>query len=504
VKVLNEMKVDIEALVEHADFVFEKSLELEPQEFMATVLMFVSDNEATRRDVIDIQKHVQKSVQDRVRQEAKMHCPRRTASLIQSQRLKGTSELEDLPVVFADEMELRKQVRNAILRGEDYNVEDFYGNSRFARLAANDIFKNVTYIVIVLNAMWIAVDTDCNPASNPQARDISPPIVFKVADNIFCIYFSFEITVRLLAFANKRNAFFDGWFKFDFVLVSLMVWDTWVQPAVYAWYLQRAAGGDGNTSAVFRVFRLLRLTRVARLTRLFKRFPELTLMIRAIWSATKAMLTTLVLLVAIVFMFSILFVNLMKETPDSKARKGCFENVPQAMNCLVMMGAFADQKDQMEQIMAVSVVYYLIIFAFYGLGALTLMNMLIGVLFDVVQRNSKNVHDELKEDGVRETVNLFFETIDENSDGAIQKGEFQRIIKKPELVQKLEDQDIDVQAMVAHSDFIFSERFGVEPFKRKDLVETIMDFQMSNSVTVKDMVVLRKYITTEFAKLKNR
>eukprot|EP00913_Durusdinium_trenchii_P035621 g33333.t1 len=72
-------------------------------------------------------------------------------------------------------------------------------------IARNQLFKNMTMVVIVLNAIWIGIDTDLNTSD----LEINSPLIFQVVDNFFCIFFSFEISVRFLAYQKSRDAFKD-------------------------------------------------------------------------------------------------------------------------------------------------------------------------------------------------------------------------------------------------------------------------------------------------------
>ena len=75
----------------------------------------------------------------------------------------------------------------------------------------------------------------------------------KVADHCFCAFFTFELMARFLAFAKKRSCIRDGWFKFDSVLVGLMILETWIMPFV-------GGGGAGmGQASMLRLLRLLRL-----------------------------------------------------------------------------------------------------------------------------------------------------------------------------------------------------------------------------------------------------
>merc|ERR1740121_3145987 len=119
---------------------------------------------------------------------------------------------------------MKQRARDALIKPQ-YSVFDEYKDEGCSQaIAKSTIFENVTLVVIVLNALWMAVDTDYNPA----ALIIEAPVEFFVVENCFCAYFFVEISIRFLAFRIKTRALRDVWFVFDSCLVFLMVVETWI------------------------------------------------------------------------------------------------------------------------------------------------------------------------------------------------------------------------------------------------------------------------------------
>ena len=56
-------------------------------------------------------------------------------------------------------------------------------------------------------------------------------IGFQICENLFAIYFTFELGVRFQSFKKKMDCLKDGWFKFDLILVGLMVLLRWLSPS---------------------------------------------------------------------------------------------------------------------------------------------------------------------------------------------------------------------------------------------------------------------------------
>merc|ERR1719240_1836619 len=108
-----------------------------------------------------------------------------------------------------------------------YTVFDFYKNEGpVVRIAKHKNFEYLTLLIISFNAIWIGVDTDRNTSISMST---AKP-VFQVMENFFAWYFAGEVIIRFMAFERKSNCLRDNWFKFDTVLVLLMLFETWYLP----------------------------------------------------------------------------------------------------------------------------------------------------------------------------------------------------------------------------------------------------------------------------------
>ena len=108
-----------------------------------------------------------------------------------------------------------------------YDVTLFYKTAGTSvRLCKSHVFENLTFFVIVLNAAYIGFDSDYNTAE----LITDAHFFFQVCECCFAIYFTFELGVRFLAFEKKRYCLRDNWFRFDSVLVGLMILETWLVP----------------------------------------------------------------------------------------------------------------------------------------------------------------------------------------------------------------------------------------------------------------------------------
>eukprot|EP00927_Polykrikos_kofoidii_P019649 TRINITY_DN19214_c0_g3_i1.p1 TRINITY_DN19214_c0_g3~~TRINITY_DN19214_c0_g3_i1.p1 ORF type:complete len:786 (-),score=136.70 TRINITY_DN19214_c0_g3_i1:12-2300(-) len=404
---------------------------------------------------------------------------------------------------------MKEKLRQAIGKPE-YNVANFYHKSGiWQMMARNSFFENLTLFVIGVNAFWISVDTDLNLAD--FILEAEP--VFQGAENLFCFYFSLEWFIRFMAFKGKRNGLKDAWFVFDTSLVTIMVLESWVLPILILCGAGGSSGAFGN-AGVLKLFRLVRLSRMARMARLFKAMPELMIMIKGMAVAMRSVFFTLCLLLCIVYVFAIAFVQLMgprgalqplspswaacESNPDGD---GCvvFPTVVQSMNTLLLGGTMPDNAELINGVGDEHWAMRFLVMIYILLAGLTVMNMLVGVLCEVVSVVSAVERETLLLNFVKGQLQELLDCtgLDVNHDNLISKSEFQALIEKPEAARALQEVGVDVIGLVDFTDFIFKD--GRE-LSFPDFMEVVLQLRGSNTATVKDIVDLRKLFIAEMAK----
>ena len=129
---------------------------------------------------------------------------------------------------------------------------------RLKKIDSSGIFQWSIIAVIIMSALMIGAKT----------HDLSPEVVTVLSflDSAITVFFVIELTIRFLAFKNKKHFFKSGWNIFDTIIVigSLI-----------------PAGGSGVL--------LARLLRVFRVLRLVSMVPELRLLINALIKAIPRM-----------------------------------------------------------------------------------------------------------------------------------------------------------------------------------------------------------------------
>jgi len=389
--------------------------------------------------------------------------------------------------LFVDAATLKERVRRALIKHK-YNVKDHYKTTGIPQqVAKSTYFEYVTLAVVVVNSIWIWVDADLNP--EPVLAQSSA--IFQVMENGFCVYFVFEWLIRFLSFQWTKSALRDTWFVFDTILVILTVIDTWVLSLVYVLSTAAANGAYslGMDPDVLKLFRMMRLTRMARMARLLRWMPALLIILKGIFIAGKSVMFTLLLLFFTIFVFGITFRQLTADTPVGELY---FSSVHGSMLSLFLHGTLPDLAEMVKALGTAHVGLGVLLVIFIVIATLTIMNMLVGILVEVVSTVSTIENETLMVNMVRAKMLQMIEVLglDLDGNGYLSRMEYESLLVLPEAAQFIQEVGVDVVGLVEYSDFIFKDR----EMSFSDFVELILQLRGTNTATVKDIVDLRKQV----------
>mmetsp|Transcript_99433 Transcript_99433/g.213021 ORF Transcript_99433/g.213021 Transcript_99433/m.213021 type:complete len:555 (-) Transcript_99433:51-1715(-) len=406
----------------------------------------------------------------------------RTANLFSPWR-----QQQDAGMHFLDPDIMKQKVREQMLKAEPYDVTKFYHKSGiWQRMAKAPLFEHITLSVICMNAIWIAVDTDWNDSTS--LLEAEP--IFQTGEQFFCFYFAFEWFVRFKAFRKKIYCLGDGWFVFDSVLVLMMVLETWLMTVVLL--LSGSGGGSGlGGASVLRLVRLLRLTRMARMLR---SMPELMILIKGMVAATRSVFFVMCLLMIITYMFAIALKQLSDGTEMGETY---FPGVATAMYSLWVHGTLLDDLSGICMDMKNESYVCLFLFnVFVLLAALTVMNMLIGVLCEVVAGVASTEKESMMISFVQEKLQQIMKEIDDDCDLQVSRTEFLQILDRRDACKVLQELDVDPEGMVDNVDFIFDNDCGDGEEKKTfgEFMEKVLQLRGGLNSTVKDIVELRRFV----------
>jgi hypothetical protein len=393
-------------------------------------------------------------------------------------------------------------------------VKDLYHKTGWAAwIAKSALFEQMTFFMIFVNAVWLAVDADKNDAD--LLLDADP--LFIIAENLFCVYFSVELLIRFLAFKGKRNCFKDRWFIFDIGLVLMMIMETWVLSVVLWASGSKGTSGMGNLS-ILRVVRIAKMFRLARMARLLRMVPELVVIMTGIGVAARSVFFFSLLLLIIVYVYGVALRQITKNTDIGHE---FFRTVPWAMNSLLLEGLFPERAETINTLSDAMPALYPIAISFVVLAAITIMYMLVGVLVEVVRAVSETEKEKLmvtdvscrlrmvmdqfmdrEKPGGRAGPGRMFPSFWSHSSAPdveesrtfdnqtmIDQGQFQTFVTLPHVAQIIRDVGVDVEGLLDMSSIIYEnlQKQGATGLSFADFIELILNMRGTNPVTVKDV-----------------
>eukprot|EP00929_Paragymnodinium_shiwhaense_P081900 TRINITY_DN42965_c0_g1_i1.p1 TRINITY_DN42965_c0_g1~~TRINITY_DN42965_c0_g1_i1.p1 ORF type:complete len:706 (+),score=100.17 TRINITY_DN42965_c0_g1_i1:76-2193(+) len=384
----------------------------------------------------------------------------------------------------------------------EYDVRNCYRSDGFAQRVARSVwFETLTILVVSANALWIGIDADHNIGTDNFGAGLLP---FQVVDSLFCCFFIAEVLIRYAAFLRTRDALKDAWFVFDSFLVVLLIVDTWVFSLIFVMLESTTDVSTpmiGGTS-LFRLLRLFRLSRSLRMIRLLKAIPELYMLVKGMMAAARSVCLALMLLVLIIYLFGITFRILADGYPIGERY---FPSVLRSMSSLLLVGTIPDSGPFLEACTAENFAFGALGLFFVLVAALTVMNMLIGVLVEVVSTVASLESEEMDAAFVKGSLLNLLDNQSIGSDGscALTKEEFRALCFHPATMKVLAEVDVDHVSLVDCVNFIYDAYADNGTLTFSTLFQLIMQLRGSKPATVKDVVDMRKFIFHELADLKS-
>jgi len=232
----------------------------------------------------------------------------------------------------------------------------------FIAIRSNKSFEMTVIAIIIISALVIGAST----------YDISPfwISVVKVFDMAVTVFFLIEILIRMAAEQRVRNFFKSGWNVFDFCIVTLSLIPI-----------------EESEMAL-----LARLLRIFRVLRLISIIPELRILMDSLIKAIPRIGYVALLMFIIFYIFAAVGSFFFE-----KINPVLWGDISIAMLTLFRVATFEDWTDVMYETMEVypfSWAFYLI---FIFLTAFVFLNMMIGVVLDVMQKEHEKMDQETGE-----------------------------------------------------------------------------------------------------------
>lgn len=386
-----------------------------------------------------------------------------------------------LPAVMKGADRLAQKAKEASMKPQ-YSVFDQYWETGICQgIARSTWFDNITLFIVFLNAVWMAVDTDLNPA----AVLTEASVIFLVAENLFTTFFVGELSIRFGAFQQKRDCLRDFWFVFDLCLVILMIAETWIVPLIMLALDARLTAETGTVSMV-KMVRLAKLLKLSRLARLLQAFPELLIIVKGLGFAARSVSVFFAFTVIIVYVFA---VALRQILDGEELGVLYFGSVVASMNTLLVQSLFPESSALFAEISGTSAVMWPIVFIFLLLISVTVMYMLVGVLVEVVGVVS-NVEKERAAVGfVADSMRAEMDKLGYQHGMRISKYEFEQLLVEPQIAQVVDAVGVDVVILCDMLEIIYedAQRKGQMGMQFEEMVELVLSMRGSNPATVKDV-----------------
>eukprot|EP00440_Ansanella_granifera_P017060 gb/GFBE01018533.1/.p1 GENE.gb/GFBE01018533.1/~~gb/GFBE01018533.1/.p1 ORF type:complete len:788 (+),score=188.57 gb/GFBE01018533.1/:1-2364(+) len=392
---------------------------------------------------------------------------------------KNAPVTRDHKTVMGDADALKEKARKALIT-QNYNVFDYYHTEGyFQRIAKSRGFDIITVAVVCMNAVWIAIDIDNNPATT--LNEAEP--VFQVVETLFCLYFCAEIFTRFMAFVKKAHAFRDKWFVFDSILVLNMVVETWLVPLTLLLMNDKNIEKTLNVS-MLRILRMVKLLRLSRVSRLLRSVPELAIIVKAITYASRSVAIFFLLWLVIIYLFAVVLRQISYDLPVGDEY---FSTVPEAMNTLLLNGLLPDYAPLIHAMGNGSPVLWFVVLVFVLLASLTIMYMLVGVLVDVVSVISTTEKEGITVRWISLKMREHMEMLGYSTESPVTKKELQQLLVETEVCQVLASVNIDVEVLMDMLDVAYedlSRQGGVMTFEK--MIGMMLNARGANPATVRD------------------
>ncbi len=224
----------------------------------------------------------------------------------------------------------------------------------FSRLKDNRLFQFAVVTIIILNAILIG-------ATTYELDQLLLNIIY-VLDYFITIFFVIEIFIRFIGEKEKKNFLRDGWNVFDTIIVAVSLIPI-----------------PNNSS-----FLVLRLLRIFRVLRLISVIPELKKIIEAILASIKRVFYVSLLLFIILYIYatmgSILF---NQDDPERWADLGI------SLITLFQVLTLSSWENVMLPMQSIYWWAWIYFFSFISICSITILNLVIAILVDVVNHQNK-------------------------------------------------------------------------------------------------------------------
>lgn len=345
--------------------------------------------------------------------------------------------------------------RWSLRNGNGQKGQESLGFPLAAKLEKTRAFQAGCSAVILANAVFLAWSADYY-VDNINAEQNTTLISI---EGTFVLLYTLELVVRLLA--GGRSFFFGdsrAWNWFDLLLVLSGMREV-IQSALGAF-------GTGDNFSYLRTLRLLKMLKFLRIIRLLRAFRELRLALDSILGSMKSLIWSVLLILAMNFMFGVCFLAASAEflhehegigDMDDKSQETCrflrqyWGSMGTAMGTLFASstGGYS-WAEAANPLWEVGMGYYGIFCLYIGFFHFVIMNTITSIVIDGMREHaerdqSATVNDHLaRKEEYKAKIEGLFTSMDTAENGLVSWEEFQEYMSDPLAVAFAESLDLEV------------------------------------------------------------
>ena len=226
----------------------------------------------------------------------------------------------------------------------------------------NKRFERFIFVIIVFNTICLGFG-----ASDFFAERFGP--LLDTLNNIVVGIFVVEAILKLIAW--RGSYFKDGWNIFDFCIIALSL-----LPA-------------GGVFSGIRIIRILRILRSLRGLRVISSLKQLRRIVQAIFASLPGIGWTGILMLLIFYMYAIIGIYLFSDTWP--AQFGAF---PETFVTLFSLATMEGWQDTVFMFTDANPAYWIYFLSFFILSSFILLNLIIGIVVDNIDKAARAVDDE--------------------------------------------------------------------------------------------------------------
>jgi len=187
-----------------------------------------------------------------------------------------------------------------------------------------------------------------------------------------------------------------------------------------------------------------------------------------------------------------------------------FSTMPETMHHLLIYAVFLDAlSDFVINIKLQSTGCFILTWMYVCIASMTVLNMLIGVLCEVISAVAEEEKESMMVDKVHEKFSGIVRELDKNNDGQLSWTEFEEIIQNPAAIAALESVNVDPATIVDMAEDVFWDDQGQEPGESvpvsfDEFMTMVLDLRGGQQATVENIMSLAKRFNRKFLVLNTR